>query len=154
MWGQHATHSATAYNSDIDLFASKINAQVPTCISRKQNSYPAYLDAFTMVSDNKILHVFPSFSVTGKMLKKIQDDDVAVIPVLLLWPTKVWFPLALKLLAETPFLLPRESLIFIKEPGIKHPQAPRLRMISMILSGNLLKTMAFRRMLPNYSLIP
>ncbi|KAK4314028.1 hypothetical protein Pmani_014665 [Petrolisthes manimaculis] len=73
------------------------------------------------------------------MLKKIREDEATVISILPLWPTQGWFPLALKLLAEHPFLLLRGSLVLLQVPGLTHPQAAKLRMTAMILSGNPLK---------------
>ncbi|KAK3881370.1 hypothetical protein Pcinc_014187 [Petrolisthes cinctipes] len=142
------------YTPDIDLFASRLNAQVPTYVSWKPDPIAAYTNAFTISWNNKngSLYAFPPFSIIGKMLKKIREDEASVISILPLWPTQSWFPLALKLLVESPVLLPREPLVLPQDPNFTHPQAPKLRMTSMILSGNPLKTKDFRRMLPNFSL--
>ncbi|XP_045127706.1 uncharacterized protein LOC123514122 [Portunus trituberculatus] len=138
--------------NSIDLFASGINTQVPTYVSWKPDPNAAYTNAFTMDWNDKSLYALPPFSVIGKMLKKIQEDKATVIYILPLWPMQIWFPLALQLLAETPLLLPRELLVLPQDPGFKHPQATKLKMTSMILSGNRLRTRAFQRRLPDFSL--
>lgn len=140
------------FTPDIDLFASRINAQVSMYVSWKPDPFAAYTNAFTFCWRNRNLYAFPPFSVIGRVLRKIREDGVTVMTILPLWPTQGWFPFALMLLAESPVLLPRECLVLPQDPSLTHPQAPKLRMASMILSGNPLKTVDFRRKLPNFSL--
>ena len=84
------------------------------------------------------------------MLKKLLEDRATLLTVLPLWPNQIWFPLALHLLGDTPFILPRNSLILPQDPSRIHPRAQKLA--AMLLSGDPLKTGAFSQRLPDSSL--
>lgn len=141
----------TFFTPDFDLFASRINAQLPSFSSWKPDPLATHINAFTFDWTNMAPYAFPPFSVIGKVLQKLQEEGATVLTILPLWPTQVWFPKALMLLADTPLLLPREPLILPQDPGRTHPQAPKLKMTAMLLSGNPSRTRAFRRRLPDFS---
>ena len=140
------------YTPDVDLFASRINAQVATYASWKPNPSTTYINAFTIDWGNRNLYAFPPFCVIGRVLKKLQADRATLLAILPLWPTQVWFPHALQLLANTPLILPQHSLILPQDPGRTHPRAPKLVLTAMLLSGNSLKTRAFHQRLPSFYL--
>ena len=60
---------------DIDLFASRINAQVKTYVSWKPDPGATYVNAFTVSWANRFSHAFPPFSITARVTKKIQEDE-------------------------------------------------------------------------------
>lgn len=134
-----------------DLFASRINAQLPAFASWKPDPLATHTNAFTFDWNNMVAYAFPPFSVIGKVLQKLQEEGSTVLTVLPLWPTQVWFPKALLLLADTPVLLPQESLVLPQDPACRHPQASKLKMTAMLLSGNPSKIRAFRMRLPAFS---
>ncbi|KAK4321821.1 hypothetical protein Pmani_007448 [Petrolisthes manimaculis] len=138
------------YTPKIDLFASRINTQLPSYVSWKPDPYAKYTNAFTIDWSNLNSYVFPPFSIIGRTLKKILEDKATSLTILPLWPTQVWFPMALQLLTAPPVLLPRDSLVLPQDPSRVHPQAPKLILTAMILSGNPSKTKAFRRKLLNF----
>ena len=138
------------YIPDMDLFASRINAQLPTYVSWKPDPTATYINAFTLNWGNRNPYAFPPFSIIGRVLRKLQEDKATLLTILPLWPTQVWFPKALQLLAAPPLLLPRKSLILPQSPDCTHPQAHNLVLTAMLLSGNPLKTEAFRQQLPNF----
>lgn len=102
-----------------------------------------------MVWDMKTMYACLPFSVIGKMLKKTQEAEAAVISVLPLWPTQEWFPLALKL-----FRNPVPSLSKVRglatRPG---PQTgTKVENDFYELLGQSFKKMAFQRRSLNFSL--
>lgn len=135
---------------DIDLFASRINAQLSSYVSWKPDPYASFTNAFTFPWSNLRCYAFPPFSVIGRMLGKILEDKATCLTILPLWPTQVWFPMALQLLIAPPLLLPRASLMLPQDPSRVHPQTSKLILSAMILSGDPLQTEAFRRKLPNF----
>lgn len=135
---------------DIDLFASRINAQLPKYVSWKPDPSAFSTNAFALQWGDMNLYAFPPFRIIGKMLKKLREDKATLLTVLPLWPTQVWFPSALHLLAATPFILPPCSLILPQDPSRVHSRAQKLA--AMLLSGDPLKTRAFRQRLPASSL--
>lgn len=111
------------YTPDVDLFASRINAQVEAYVSWKPDPSAAYVNAFTINWENRNLYGFPLFSIIGRVLRKFQEDRATLLTILPLWPTQVWFPKALRLLMAPPFLLPSNPLMLPQDPDRIHPQA-------------------------------
>ena len=56
---------------DIDLFASRLNNQIPNYIAWKHDPGAMYIDAFTCNWFDKQFYAFPSFSIIGKVVQKI-----------------------------------------------------------------------------------
>lgn len=100
------------------------------------------------------LYAFPPFSIISRVLQKLQEDEATAVEVLPLWPTQVWIPKALLLLAEPSVRLPRNPLVLPQNPSLVHPQAQRLVLTAMTLSGNLSEVKAFHQRLPNLYLNP
>ena len=138
------------FSPDIDLFASRINAQISSYVSWKPDPYASFTNAFTFHWSNLRCYAFPPFSVIGRMVRKILEDRATSLAILPLWPNQTWFPMALQLLAAPPLLLPRASLVLPQDPSRVHPQTSKLILSAMILSGDPLRTEAFRRKLPNF----
>lgn len=137
---------------EIDLFATRINTQLEAYVSWKPDPSAFHTNAFTMDWSSKVLYAFPPFSVISRVLQKTQEDGASVLMILPLWPTQVWFPTALHLLAAAPVLLPRHPLVLPQDPSITHPQAQRLILTAMPLSGNPSQVKAFRQTLPDFYL--
>ena len=95
-------------------------------------------------------YAFPPFIVIGRMLKKLQEERATSISFLPLWPTQVWFPVALRLLAAPPVLLPRASLVLPQDPSLVHPQGQKLILTAMMLSGDPSRVEAYHQKLPSF----
>ena len=136
---------------DLDLFATRINAQLDAFVSWKPDPDVCHTKAFTISWSRGLSYAFPPFSIIGNMLQKMQDRATLLI-ILPLWPTQVWFPKALQLLVEDPVLLPQKCITLPQDPYRKHPRAATLRLTAMVLSGNHLKVKVFRQKLQNFYL--
>lgn len=139
---------------EVDLFATRINAQLSSYVSWKPDPCAIHTNAFTLPWSNKNLYAFPPFSIISRVLQKIQEDEATVLTILPLWPTQVWFPTALHLLAAAPVLLPRLPLVLPQDPTLSHPRAQGLVLTAMRLSGNPSLVKAFRQTLPAFCLDP
>lgn len=138
----------------VDLFASRINAQLPNYVSWRPDPHALAVDAFSFSWTDRILYYgFPPFSIIGQTLRKLLRDGATMLLVLPLWPTKPWFPRALQLLAAPPYLLPRDCLTLPQEPSLRHP-LPKLRLAAMMLSGQHTITRDFLGTLPPSSWDP
>lgn len=135
---------------DIDLFATRINAQLDTFVSWKPDPDACHTNAFTMSWSRGLNYAFPPFSIIGSMLQKMLEDEATILVILPLWPTQVWFPKALQFLVEGPVVLPRQCITLPQDPSRTHPRAATLRLTAMLLSGNLSKVKVFRRKLQNF----
>ena len=142
------------YTPDIDLFATRLNAQLPAYVSWKPDPSAMCTNAFALDWGGKSLYAFPPFSIVSRALRKLQDDAATVLMILPLWPTQVWFPTALQLLAEGPVLLPRCPLFLPQQPTLTHPRARGLVLTAMVLSGQRSRVAAYRRRLPSFCLGP
>jgi hypothetical protein len=132
----------------MDLFASRINAQLPCYVSWKPDPEAFAIDALSMPWPNDLLYAFPPFSIIGQTLRKLQQDRATVLMILPLWPTRSWFPRALHLLVDKPRLLPRHCLTLPQDPDRKHPLAAKLVLAAMPLSGDPSRTKLFHQTLP------
>ena len=137
---------------DCDLFATRINTQLPRFVSWKPDPDALHTNAFTLSWSEGLNYAFPPFSIIGRVLKKIQVDKATLLIILPLWPTQPWFPTALQLLVAEPVLLPRECVFLPQDPALTHPLSNKLRLAAMVLSGDLLKIRDFRRNLQNFYL--
>ena len=138
----------------IDLFATRINAQMSPYVSWRPDPDALFTDAFTIDWNFHLCYAFLPFSVIGRVLQKIQEDGATAIVIVPLWPTRVWFPRALQLLAAGPLLLPRDCLVLPQDPSLRHPMTSKMPMAAMLLSGDASKTGTFRRTLPPSSCHP
>ena len=137
----------------IDLFATRINAQLPSYFSWRPDPMAKATNAFTCRWDYHLHYAFPPFSVIGRTLHKIEMEKANVLLVVPLWPTQPWFPRALKMLVDTPVLLPRRCLFLPQDPGKQH-SLNKLVLAVLPLSGIHSRVKSYRRRLPIFSWAP
>jgi len=123
---------------DIDLFASRLNHQLPVYSSYKPDPNAKLVDAFSEHWGTNFSYVFPPFSILGAVLKKIMEEKADIILVAPLWPTQFWFPKILQLLVDCPRLLPvTKTLLTLPSDKSKiHPLLQKLHLTAFKLSGN------------------
>ncbi|XP_069102164.1 uncharacterized protein [Argopecten irradians] len=137
----------------IDLFATRVNAKVDTYISYLPDPTAVAIDAFTISwSQYNVCYAFPPFSVLGRVLQKMEEEQTDLILVAPLWTTQPWFPTLLHLLVDTPVLLPnrRPILHLANNPSKRHP-IRTLRLTACRLSGITSKREEFQRQLQRSS---
>ena len=59
----------------IDLFASRLNAQVPCYASWRPDTDAAYVDAFSISWEKQFFYAFPPFSLIAHCLQKIEMEE-------------------------------------------------------------------------------
>lgn len=140
-------------NPDVDLFASRLNRQCKVYASWKPDPGAWFIDAFSRNWANFVWYAFPPFCLINLCLRKITVDKAEGIIIVPLWPTQPWFPRLLRMLTETPVVLPRDVL---KLPynNTRHPLRKTLRLMSCLVSGNFMKAKEFRRQQPRSCLPP
>ena len=140
---------------DIDLFASRLNNQVPDYISWLPDPNSVAVDAFTVSWTHKRFYSFPPFSVIGQAIAKIRKDKARGIMIIPYWKTQYWFPVIMDLLTDHPIILPvSQNLLQLQFDRIKiHPLYPKLTLLAVHLSGNKSECTNFRNRLPTSSLI-
>lgn len=108
----------------IDIFASGLNAKVPTYISWKPENGSVSVDCFTSDwAKLGYIYAFPPFSVLLRTLRKVRKEAKGhVIIVYPEWPAQVWFPILMDMMLKGPFSLPAKPLIQ------DHPMGKKLRL--------------------------
>ena len=77
---------------DIDLFASRLNYQVPRYVSWKPDPGAEAVDAFSLDWNKLKFYAFPPFCLVGRCIQKIMQDKAQGILVVPNWTTQAWFP--------------------------------------------------------------
>ena len=86
------------FQPEVDLIASRLNAQLPVFISYHPDPEAMHINAFSISCQGKPFYVFPPFAVIGKVLHKIVFDVATGIIVVPDWPTQPWYILLMRLL--------------------------------------------------------
>ena len=73
----------------VDLFASKLNTQLPVFVSYHPDPEVMDINTFSIPWRDRPFYAFPPFAVTGKVLHKIVLDVVTGIIVVPDWPTQL-----------------------------------------------------------------
>ena len=133
---------------NVDLFATRLNAQLSRYVSWKPDPGAEAFDAFALDWSKERFYAFPPFSIVGDCLQKIAVEEAECLLIAPLWPTQFWFSELIYLMCNDPFLLPYRSNI-ISLPGTQTATQPMLvQLAAFHLSGDHFKTEAFRRRLP------
>ena len=133
----------------VDLFASRLNCQVPRFGSWKPDPDAEIIDAFSISWSDGYFYMFPPFSLVNRCIQKIIADKSETLMILPFWPTQIWFSLVMELLVQKPVLLPRRrKLLTLPQSDRIHPLHGQLRLIACRLSGQTMKVREFQEKQP------
>lgn len=134
---------------NIDLFASRINCQLKPYISYTPDPEAIAVNAFHHSWLGYQFYAFPPFCLISQVLQKIQKEKSEGLLIIPKWPTQSWWPVAMRMLMQSPILLPQtpSTLILPSNPLEKHPLHEKLVLVVCHLSGNSSKTEDFRQQL-------
>lgn len=138
---------------DIDLFASRLNAQLPNYCSWKPDPGCSYVDAFT-INWNTVgnVYLFPPFSLMGRCLQKIREEKAIGVVIAPLWPTQPWFAQLMEMLVDVPVIVcKKKGLLKLPTQDVEHPLTGKLRIMACKVSGIISDNEVFRNKLPTYS---
>ena len=90
---------------EIDLFATRLNSQLPQYISWRPDPFSVAVDAFMVQWTKWQGYAFP-FSLIGRCLRKVWTEGATLLIVAPVWPMQSWYPVLLELLVDLPLLLP------------------------------------------------
>ena len=133
------------FQPDIDLFASRLNAQFSNYCSLRPDPSASHIDAFCISWTGLKFYCFPPFSCVLHVLQKIRQDFALGVVVVPKWPTQIWYPHLLRLLAAQPVILrPSRKLLCLPErPESVHPLYRKLTLMICLLSGTGSHNMAY-----------
>lgn len=134
----------------IDLFASRMNNQVPRYASWKPDPGAAVIDAFTISWSENLFYAFPPFSLIGRCVQKIETDLAEGLMIVPMWPTQPWYSKLLRMLIDVPRVVPwqRDALQMPGLPREVHPLVNQMILIVCKLSGNRTKHKDFLKKQP------
>ena len=138
---------------EIDLFATRLNHKLPIYVSWKPDIYSVSINAFPVSWSQSYMYCFLPFSVIWKVLKRVRDNTAEAIVITPHWPTQSWFPAALQMCIAQPLVFGSRHMHL---PGTikKHPLSPKMELLALHVSGNILKTNLFRQRQKKLSLHP
>jgi hypothetical protein len=133
---------------EIDLFASRLSAQLPTFVSWRPDPEAMATDAFTISWTGMKAYANPPWSLVGRVLAQAQQQDADLILIAPVWKSQPWYPALLEMSVDLPRLLPMvDSLIQPTHPQSRPDLLPQLAVWS--ISGKSTNTNSFRRKLRN-----
>lgn len=133
----------------IDLFASRLNAKLNLYVSWKPDPFAVFVDAFSrnwnMLGN---FYAFPPFSLILSCLQKIASEKAKGILIVPFWTTQPWFPKLMRMLYQTPMILPKDILTLPFSNARPHSQNKTLILLACPVSGKCSETEEFRMNLP------
>ena len=107
----------------LDLFASRLNYQLPHYVYCIPYPNAVGVDAFTLDWRTQYNYAFPPFSLIPQVLQKLEEDQAEMVLVAPHWLTQFWLPKLTRLLVQSPVLLPSQPNIvhLLFNPGKAHP---------------------------------
>ena len=122
----------------VDLFATRLNHQLPNYVSWRPNPGAMEMDALQIHWKDMGGYAFPPFALIGRCLQKIQAEQSTVVLIAPIRPNQPWYPMLLQLIVEFPLLLPQSHNLLTDSKGHLHPLITqnRLRLAAWRVSGN------------------
>lgn len=132
--------------SEIDLFASRLNRQLTNYVSWRSDPQAVATDAFQMSWTNLKAYLFPPFSLIGRCLAKIKKDQAVVTMVTPIWQAQPWYPMLLEMSIEHPIRLPVCNALLVSPQEETHPLvlSNSLHLAAWRISGIAQKTMGYQ----------
>ena len=110
----------TYFLPNVDLFASRLNHQLPRYVSWHPDPKAFAVDAFSISWTSEKFYIFPPFSIIGRVMKKIRMEGTQCMLIVPDWPSQVWYPLIKSIGKVVKKLVPQES-------NLRLPQEPQAR---------------------------
>ena len=112
---------------EIDLFASRLSTQLPTFVSWRPDPEAMATDAFTILRTGMKAYANPPWSLVGRVLAQVQQQEANIILIAPVWKSQSWYPALLEMCVDLPRLLPMvDNLIQPTHPQSKPDLLPQL----------------------------
>ena len=133
------------YTPEVNLFAPRLNNQLPRYVARYPNPGSIATDAFLQHWRQWKVFIHGSIVLLPRILQKLQQDQATGLVIAPTWPGQPWFPALRELLVDFPAQLPiAQGTIFLPfEQQTIHPLWKTLRLAVWPLSGLVCKQQAF-----------
>ena len=117
----------------IDLFASRLNRQLPKYMSWHPDPGSCAVDYLQHSWRSLYGCVFPPFCLIGKVLAKVWKDQSLLLIITPAWQTQPWYEILLSMLAQHPIILLNLTTLLQGPQGQKHPlqEGNQLHLVAM-----------------------
>ena len=138
----------------MDLFASRLNRQLPRFASWHPDPDAEIVNAFSILWNREYYYLFPPDSLISRCLRKIQEEQTECVMVVQLWPTQIWYSVILGMLIDNPVVLRvhKKQLLTLPNTSKIHPLEHQIRLMACRLSGNNIQVLEFLKKQPTSSL--
>ncbi len=115
--------STRYYKPEVDLFASRLNNQLPVYVARYPDPGALATDAFLQDWSRWTVFIHPPIVLIPRILLQMKQDKATGLMIAPNWPGQPWFPDLLEMLVDYPARLPASpSTIFLPfAPDEIHP---------------------------------
>ena len=90
---------------DIDMFASRLNKQLPKYASWMPDPESYIIDCMSTSWENTYIYAFPPFNMIWTTINKIEKEAEKTLITVPMWPTQTWFTRTLELVTVTPIII-------------------------------------------------
>ncbi len=131
---------------EVDLFATRLTAQLPIYYSWRPDPQAAATKAFTQDWSLTRGYANPPWNLIGRVLSQARLQQAELVLVAPVWRAQTWYPVLLGMLTATPQLIPPEEDLIQPTHPINQPEVtPQLAV--WVISGNGTKSANFRKRL-------
>ena len=132
----------------IDLFASRLTAQLKTYMSWRPDPGAVATDALSQSWNQIKGYAFPPFSLIGRCLTKVRREQVPEIVLITpIWPTQTWLPVLVSMTVRRPIQIPVMQDLLTNHKGENHPLISQgsLNLAAWLVSGDLSQQKEFQK---------
>lgn len=158
-WTLHAGILKQIFNHwdtpHVDLFATKLNNQLPSYISPVPDPGALGIDALSTSWEGMYAYAFPPFPLLSRVVLKISKERCLILLIAPLWSGQPWFGNLLSLLVEVPICLPYRGDL-LRQPLSRqfHANPRMLRLHAFLLCKDECRRKVFLNRLPSVSVQP
>ena len=138
----------------LDLFATRLNNQLPVFISPIQDPRAWAVDAMSLSWEGMIAYAFPPVTLLMKVLLKMEKETCLVILIAPCWESHPFFPVLLSLLVAPAVRIPiRKDLLIQPHSRLPHPKPEIYNLHAWLCCREVSRRQDFLRNLPRESVL-
>lgn len=131
---------------EIDMFASRLNKQIKSFVSWKPDPEAVAIDAFSVNWSEKYIYAFPPFSLMGRFVQKVRQDQADVLLVAPFWVTQNFYTSILEMITHDPYIIKvHEDTLMLPQTQKIHPLVNKLHLMLCRISGDPTKSETYRK---------
>ena len=132
----------------IDLFASRINNQLPRFFSFRPDPEAEVINAFSVNWHSTLFYCLPPFSCIGRVIRKIINDYASGILVVPNWPSQFWYPTLFGILEKPVYVIKPDvyQLCLPNQLDTTHPLFRHLELMACKMCGKCSNNKTYQKM--------